>query len=253
MGVLDSLLGAAGTAILQRTYMLQNQGNSLFGIPVPLAIFDAIIEENPEYTADVTQHPVEAGKEVTDHIQLKNTTLKLKGIMSNSPIDLSNTVANVIAGGLAVITSSQARSNLLNTGLQQASGIAGGALLGNASGSGYLGGALDSLARALLISAFESKQIVDIVTKRQKYSSMAIQSLKLPRDAETGYAVVFEIDLIQIRIVSPITSILSSVAENVVTSATGNTNLGSQASAGVSSATSSAAGGNSILRSLLGL
>jgi hypothetical protein len=252
MGVLDALLGAAGTAILQRTYMLQNQQNTLFGIPTPLAIFDAIIEENPEYTADVTQHPVEAGTEVTDHIQLKNPTLKIKGVMSNSPIDLSNSVANVLAGGLALVTSSQFRSNILNTGLQQAAGFAGAALLGNASGGGFLGGALDSLARSLLIGAFESKQIVDIVTKRQKYSSMAIQSLKLPRDSNTGYAVVFEIDLVQIRIVSPISTLLSSVAEDVVTSASGSTNLGSQASAGVSSATSSSAGNNSILRSILG-
>jgi hypothetical protein len=256
MGILDPLIGAGLSALLQRTYMLQSSGSSFFSIPFPLAVFDAILEEEPEYTADVTQHPVESGPEVSDHIQLKNPTLRLKGTISNSPLDLAVSVGNAVAGGLGAITSSQTRSNLLNTGLSQAAGTYGAALLGGASASSatgsFLGGAADALARSVLLNAFQNKQIVDIVTKRQKYESMVIQSLSFPRDSNTGYQVVFEMSLIHIRIVSPLETLLSSVAENVITSASGTTNLGSQAGAGVTGQTASSAGNNSILRSLLG-
>lgn len=248
MGVLDSLIGGAGTALLQRTYMLQSKASNAFGVPQPLAVFDAILEENPEYTADVTQHTVESGPEVTDHIQLKNPSLKLKGIISNSPIDLSSSVGNVVSGGASLFTSAQFRSNLLNTGLQQAAGQGGATLLQGASKGGFLGGAADSLARSSLIGALQSKQIVDIVTKRQKYSSMAIQALRFPRDQSTGFALVFELDLIQIRIVSSISTLLPHVSENVATSAAGTTKLGSQVASQVSSKASAAIGNNSILR-----
>lgn len=254
MGILDSLIGGAGTALLQRTYLLQSKGSSFFGIaiPQPLAVLDAIIEEDPEYMADVTQHPVEAGSEVTDHIQLKNPTLRLKGIISNSPLDLSTTIGNVLAGGIGAITSSQVRSNLLNTGLQQAAGSAGAALMSGGGLGGFLGGAADALARSILLGAYQNKQIIDIVTKRQKYESMVIQALKFPRDQSTGFALAFELDFIHIRIVSPISTLLSQVAENVATSASGVTNLGSQSAAGVSGTTAAAASANTTTKALGG-
>jgi hypothetical protein len=250
---LDLLLGAAATGVLQRTFMMQSSGESFFGIPQILAVFDAVTEEEPEFTADVTQHPVEKGKEVTDHIQIKNGTLRLKGTISNSPIDLATSIGNLQAAGIDLITSSQARANLLNTGVQQAAGVAGASLLGNASNplGGFLGGAADAIARTVLLNAFQTKQIVDVVTKRQKYTSMAIQRLSFPRDSNTGYQLIFELEFIQIRIVSPATIDLTQVAEDVTTSAVSLSKLGSQATSGVSDQATSAVN-KSWLRQVVG-
>lgn len=252
MGIIGSLLGSAGTALLQRTYLIKT--DTPFGIPQPLVVFDAVTQETPEYTADVTQHPVESGPEVTDHIQLKNPTLKISGTISNSPLDLSVSIGNLLAGGIDVITSSQARANILNTGLQQAAGIAGASLLGGSgiqgAAGGAFGGAADAIARTVLLTAFETKSIFDVVTKRQKFEDMVIQSLSFPRDASTGFQVMFELEMVRIRIVSPLSVQLGSLAENIVTAGAGKTNLGAQATAGVTSQTSGAVGG-SWLRSIV--
>ena len=124
MGLLDGLIGAAGTAILQRTFLLEvGTGN---GVPRPLIVLDVVKEEEPEYTNQITKHPLEQGEPVTDHIQPENPTLRLKGTVSATPIDLSTSIANLASGGLQLITSSQARANFLNTGLQSTAGALGG-------------------------------------------------------------------------------------------------------------------------------
>jgi hypothetical protein len=244
---LGALVAAAGTGLLQRTYLLRTKTQT--GLPQLLIVFDAITEETPEFTADVTQHPVEEGPEVSDHIQLKNPTLSLKGTISNNPLDLQTTIANLAAGGLDLVTSSQFRANILNTGLQQAGGIAGATLLGNASNPAQQGiaGAADAIARSALLSAFEQRLPFDVITKRQRYENMVIERLAFPRDSNTGFQLVFEIDMIRLRTVSTLTVQIDEVSENVITSATKKTNLGSQVSKGVSTAAASG-GMKSLLR-----
>ena len=258
-GPLGPLLGAAGTALLNRTYLLQNQSSDF--VPRILIVMDTVNNEEPEFTADVTQHAVEQGSEVSDHIQLKNPTLTLKGKISNTPLDLNVSVGNLLAGGIASITSSQARSNLLNTGLQQAAGIAGASLLaGNAGGAASaltggqgLAGAADALARTALLNAYENKTPFDVITKRQRYESMVIQRLKFPRDASTGYALYFELEMIKLRTVSAFFVQLTQLSEDIISSATPSTNLGAQTTQQVSAQTSASSHNNSILRSLFNL
>ena len=249
--ILGPLGGAAGTALLQRTFLLDTQ--TFNGIPKILVVFDAILEESPEYSADVTQHPVESGPEVTDHIQLKNPSLRLKGTISNTPLDLSTTIGNLLSGGLDAITSSQFRANILNSATQQASGIAGAALLGSSAnplGSG-LAGAADAIARSIMLDAFSQKKRFDVVTKRTKYESMVIERMSFPRDTQTGFQLAFELELVQIRVVSPFTVNIDSVAENAITSATSKTGLGGQATKAASDQALGATN-KSWLRSIVG-
>lgn len=241
MGILTPLIGAAASALLQRTYLFQTETPD--GIPRILAVLDAVTEENPEYTADVTQHPVEVGPEVSDHIQLKNPRLRLVGTISNTPLDLSSSIGNLIAGGTAFFSSAQARENILNTGISQAASIIGAKILGNASNplSGGLAGAADAIARTILLNAFEQRQPFDVMTKRQKYGNMVIEKLHFPRDTRTGHQLAFEMDMIHLRIVSPFAVQINTVSEDVVTSAVDKTDLGAQSSAGVSDQASSSA------------
>jgi len=230
MGLLGALAGAAGTLLLGRTFLLETETQS--GIPRLILVIDAVTDEEPVYEALVTQHPVEDGPEVTDHIQLKNPTLTIRGTVSNTPIDLSNTVGNLLAGGIGMATSSQFQANFLNSGVQQAAGMVGGKLMGSAgmSAGGVLAAALDAIARAALLSAFERKARFDVVTKRQRHTGMVIQKLSFPRDKETGYALMFEMDMIHIRVVSPLAIKLGSVAGSVANSAISKVGLGNQAS-----------------------
>lgn len=48
--------------------------------------FDATVTEQHSYMADVTQHPVESGLDITDHVQIKPFELTLTGVVTNTPI-----------------------------------------------------------------------------------------------------------------------------------------------------------------------
>lgn len=244
LSALSPLASAAGTALLQRTYLIQTQTSD--GIPRLLIVLDTVKEESPVFASDVTQHPVERGKEVSDHIQPKNTLLTLKGTISNTPIDLSVSIGNVIASGLQTITSAQARSNILNTGLQQAAGIAGASLMGAAGNplSAGLAGAADALARTALLAARDNATPFDVVTKRQRYPNMVIQNLKFPRSNQTGFALDYEIEMIELKIVSPLQVQLTQLAENVISSGTPSSNLGAQTSQAASNQAASAVNGS---------
>lgn len=47
---------------------------------------DAVPDEQHEYSAEVTEHPVERGADVTDHVRLKTPRVTLRGIVSDTPI-----------------------------------------------------------------------------------------------------------------------------------------------------------------------
>jgi hypothetical protein len=225
---LGALAGAVGTALLQRTYFLEVDTPS--GIPRMLIVLDAVTEEEPEYTADITENPVEDGNEVTDHVQLKAPTLRLRGTISNTPIDLSTSIGNALAGGISLITSGQARSNFLNAGLQQAASMGGAALMGAATGGlgGALSAAADAIARTAFLDCYNRKARFDVVTKRIRYEGMAIERLAFPRDSETGGQLAFEVELKKIRIVAPLKVQVASLAESVLNSAAGALGLGQQ-------------------------
>lgn len=246
MGLSDLVggaVGALGTAALKRTYLLEK--NTPTGIPRLLIVFDAVTNEVVTYESTVTEIPVEEGPEVTDHIQKKNPKISLSGTISQTPLDLSVGIGNLIGGGIAAFTSSQARSNLLNSGVQQAAGVAGAALLGGAGlpslTGGLLGGLADAIARTALLDAYERRARFSVITRRFQYDDMVIQKMTLPRDNTTGNQMTFNIDFKQVRIVSALTVQIDTVGEDVVTSALDSSNLGNQSGSALNATASGAA------------
>lgn len=52
-------------------------------------IMDAVVDESPSNTAEVTDKPVEKGEDISDHMQIKPYTLKLSGsIVNDAPAKL---------------------------------------------------------------------------------------------------------------------------------------------------------------------
>src|SRR5579875_2170403 len=249
MGFPIPSLGSLATGfgqVLSRTLLLQTNGP--LGIPIPLAVLDVVKEERIDYEADISEHPVEAGMEVTDHVQLKNPMLRLKGTISSTPLDLSIAISNIASGALAAITSSQARSNLLNSGLSQGVGLVGAALQGKAGnvGASLFAGSVDAISRTILLSAYEAKTPFSVVTKRATYSNLVIQRLSFPRTEDTGYALDFEMDLKQLRIVAPLQTLQNQLDESVISSASSMLSIGGQSTQAVSPNIASAAAGSSL-------
>lgn len=51
-------------------------------------VFDAVTDTGVRRQADITSYPVESGAEVSDHVQIKNNTFKLSGIITETPVRL---------------------------------------------------------------------------------------------------------------------------------------------------------------------
>jgi hypothetical protein len=51
-------------------------------------VFDAVTDTGIRRQADITSYPVESGAEVSDHVQIKNNTFKLSGIITETPVRL---------------------------------------------------------------------------------------------------------------------------------------------------------------------
>ncbi|EPB6868894.1 phage baseplate protein [Enterobacter asburiae] len=51
-------------------------------------VFDAVTDTGIRRQAEITSYPVENGAEVSDHVQIKNNTFKLSGIITETPVRL---------------------------------------------------------------------------------------------------------------------------------------------------------------------
>lgn len=80
---------------------------SIIHSPTPATIdvleLDASVSEEHGFEADVTEHPVEKGANITDHVRQKPRTVRITGIVSNTPLpSFTAPLANLGAGDRAV-------------------------------------------------------------------------------------------------------------------------------------------------------
>lgn len=59
-------------------------------------VFDAVTDTGVRRQADITSYPVESGAEVSDHIQIKNNTFKMSGVITETPIRLEEIYYTVL-------------------------------------------------------------------------------------------------------------------------------------------------------------
>lgn len=77
--------GENGFTILASVY---NSASDSYIQNYQAIVFDAVTDIGIRRQADITSYPVENGAEVSDHVQLKNNTFKLSGIISETPVRL---------------------------------------------------------------------------------------------------------------------------------------------------------------------
>ena len=136
----------------------QNKFNNDFG-NIEL---DAVLEENHEWTNDVTTNPVESGAPVTDHIIEQADKLRWRCFVSDTPITISQS-----------ITGTTNNSKSYNNRTQ--------------------------FVFDLLYDLVKRKEVVTVYTKHRIYDNMAIQSVSMPRSSGDGEAIEFNIEFSIIR------------------------------------------------------
>ena len=220
---------AAARGALGRTFFIEKTTS---GQQRVLLVFDVVTSEVPEFEADVTLLPVEEGPETTDHIQLKNPILKLEGTISETPLDLEVAAINAASGGREIVANNQARSNFLTSRVDNVAGIAGATLQGRASSSpgDVFTGAVDQLARTVLLAAYERRSRFTVVTRRQQYENMVLRRLSFPHTTDTGRQLQFSLEFQEIRIAAPFRVNVDQIAESASDSGASEARQGSQVS-----------------------
>ncbi|EOV9673076.1 phage baseplate protein [Cronobacter turicensis] len=77
--------GENGFTILASVY---NSASESYIQNYQAIVFDAVPNIGIKRQAEVTSYPVENGGEVSDHVQIKNNTFKLSGIITETPVRL---------------------------------------------------------------------------------------------------------------------------------------------------------------------
>jgi hypothetical protein len=188
---------------------------------------DATISSTHTSGAQLTQKELEKGSHVNDHMVTQPEGVILKGIVSETPLDLFTSLAGSAIGAAASLASQA------GTGAAAAVGILGGSLLGAVNGS------RSANAYEIMTQLQQKRVKFDLVTGLKSYKDMVITNVSAERSSQIGQAIQFTATITKITFV---TSELISLGEaNMLDAASGasNTNLGKQATSAAGDSTSS--------------
>jgi hypothetical protein len=148
---------------------------------------ECTIDETHSKESTPTSFPVENGSTINDHIIQKPFGLTIHGIITDTPLSdiqgaVTTGVASALSGTLGVVA-----------------GVAAGSLFSALTGGGSKSGA----AYKQLVALQAAGQPFDVVTTLNRYSNMFISSLSAPRNAQTGNALEFTLQLVQLLLVTP--------------------------------------------------
>ncbi len=127
-------------------------------------VIDAAPTESHTFDSTVTEHPIEEGSDVTDHVRVRPDRVSIEGIVSNTPI-----------GEVKAIRDSESPF------------------------AGEILPAPDAYAYLKQIRA--NREPVTVDTSLEKYENMILTSLVVPQNAQTGDAFRFRATFQEIQIV----------------------------------------------------
>lgn len=154
-----------------------------------------------EYAQTITDHPVENGESITDHIYTNPVRVKVQGSIIDAPVDIFGSVKSV------------------------ASLFTGGNVLNNIKET-YLGkGRKQVTAYEALKDLATLNSVITIVNYWDTFNNMVIESLSFPRDEKTGARLYFEATLKQVTFANVALVTISSRTRDALNT---KTKLGSQ-------------------------
>jgi len=138
----------------------------LFGFKKPGQIgeivLDATISENHNYENIVTNHPLEDGSEIADHIISRPERLTMTGFITNSPVNFLGVASNLIRG---------IGRNRTEVAFDELLAISQGKL--------------DP------ITGVRERELITIVSTLKVYTEMVMLSITFPRDRTSGDSLRF--------------------------------------------------------------
>jgi hypothetical protein len=169
--------------------------------------FDVVITEDHERTAEVTDHSVEQGVAIVDHVRPLPDRVTLEVFVSNTPISspdaqlaplvldipqpgqggfLAGGTSQILADAASFIGLTKSYPTQLTAMVQQFS-----------ADTDYVQNTYNTLTQLR-----DTATLLTIATPRQTYTNMIVERIAMHRDASTGTSATFELEFRQIRIVS---------------------------------------------------
>lgn len=151
--------------------------------------FDASPGETHLWTATVTEHPVEKGVAITDHVRPGAFRISLDLVVTNTPLSLPGSQDDSFTDGVT-----------RSSGQQQLGGALGTATVYQWSAQFDRVRKIYDALTDLIGNAPQDG--ITVITSLALYDSMEIVNISVPRNASTGAnAIRFTLDMQQIRIV----------------------------------------------------
>lgn len=145
--------------------------------------FDAAVTEDLEATAQATEHPVESGVAVVDHVRPNAETVGLEAVVTNTPVVAPGDHADGAVG--------QTVSRTLRVGGQSVAVN----VLGFTQAFDRVR-AVDAALRALR----EAAQLLKVYTSLRVLEDVVIERYKVTRSAESAHALFVTLELRKVRI-----------------------------------------------------
>lgn len=155
------------------------------------------------YSNTMTDHPVEGGSSISDHVYTNPLKVMMTGSITDSSVDVFNTAKDFI-------------------------NIFDGNILTNVVDKFRGRGTKSTLAYELLKDLHTTKSTVSIINYLDTFDNMIIETLSFPRNNKTGDRLFFEITLKQITLASVKTVNISSSSRSTVDAYSSKSILGRQ-------------------------
>lgn len=168
-------------------------------------VFDTSDEEVVESTVTVTEHPIEGGGVVTDHVIKNASRLRFRATVSNTPIREPETHMRGVGGRVRSADLGSATRQALNDGAQSSNGKANAATYEEetrqmSANVLQFDGEFDRVSDIYfsLLGLQDNRQLFTVTTRLSVWENCLLETLSAPRDATTGDAMEFSFEVLQL-------------------------------------------------------
>jgi hypothetical protein len=170
--------------------------------------FDVLISETHTLASTVTDHPVEKGAPVTDHVRAKPREIAFQAFVTNFPIRVPGSNLDGTKGGVDTLTVEYPVKGKLPVGIPGVGAIlaATGALDTTEKAKAttlQFDGPVDRIRSVFseLETLWQGSTPITIESSLGTYEDMQIVSLQAPREAKDGSSIVFAFSAKAVRYV----------------------------------------------------
>ncbi len=178
------------------------------GVQAGQVQLDAAISETHTTTAQITDHQVEVGANISDNIRPMPKKLSLQGIVTNHPIATPSTQMRGIVGvpNGRITTKVRAKQGAIPIGLPVPPMGSVVEKVFDYSAL-YFASEFDRVRDVYgeLTLAQQTGMLFTVTTSLTQYTNMAIENISTPRSAETGNALMLGMDFKEIRFAEVLT------------------------------------------------